>query len=107
MNAIFYKAAGALIAPFRYAQREVNELKEHAKDDIHVLIVNAVKVAGMVLAALFFVLFISFTAAGAINRGVGNDWLGYAVVAGFYLLVGAGIYIWKEMSDKKRREASA
>ncbi len=107
MTELFYKAAGAVLAPFRYAEREVQHLKENAKEDLQTLIANATKIAMIGVVGLFFLLFISITAAAAINESTGNAYLGWLIVAGFYLLVGIGLYIWKEVSEKKKSETHA
>jgi hypothetical protein len=102
MSELFYKAAGAILAPFRYAEREVQHMKETAKEDVQALIANAIKFTLIGVAALLFLLFISITAAAAINESSDSAYLGWAIVAGFYLLIGLGLYLWKQASDKKK-----
>lgn len=106
MTELFYKAAGAILAPFRYAEREVQHMKENAKEDLQTLLANAIKIALLSVVSLLFLLFISITAAAAINESTGNAYLGWLIVAGFYLIVGIGLYIWKETSDKKKPAAN-
>jgi hypothetical protein len=105
MSELFYKAAGAILAPFRYAEREVQQMKETAKEDLQAFIANLIKLALIAVVSLLFLLFISITAAAAINESSNNGFIGWAIVAGFYLLVGIGLYIWKEVAEKKK-EAS-
>lgn len=105
MNQLFYKAAGAILAPFRYAEREVEHLKEVAKEDVQALIAKAVKFTIMGIAGLLFLLFISIMAAALINRTLDSEYLGYAIVAGFYLVVAIVVYISKEATDHKKKEA--
>ncbi|HYC86317.1 MAG TPA: phage holin family protein [Chryseosolibacter sp.] len=100
----FYKAAGAVLAPFRYAEREVKHAKENFKEDAQAALAKVLKLAVMVFCSLLFLLFISITAAMAINRSMESEWAGFAIVAGFYLLVGIAMYIWKEVSEKKHEE---
>lgn len=100
----FYKAAGAVLAPFRYAEREVKILKENLKEDAQEVIAKILKIAVMVFCSVLFLLFISITAAMVMNRALESEWAGFAIVAGFYLLAGMGVYIWKE-SDKKNKNA--
>jgi hypothetical protein len=107
MSELFYKAAGAILAPFRYAEREVQNMKEIAKEDIQAFIANLIKLALISIASLFFLLFVSIAAAAAINNRSDNGLTGWAVVAGFYLLVGVGLYIWKESSEKKKSASSS
>jgi putative Mn2+ efflux pump MntP len=104
MTSLFYKAAGAILAPFRYAEREVQHMKEVAKEDIQAFLANLIKMVIIGIVAFLFLLFGSITAAAAINHSTGSEFLGYAIVAGFYLLVGIGLYIWKEATDKKKKE---
>jgi hypothetical protein len=100
---MFYKAAGAVIAPFRYAKREVHELKENLKEDAQEAMASLLKMAVVGICSLLFLLFISITVALAINRSMENDFAGFAIVAGFYLLVGIGMYIWNA-SEKHKME---
>lgn len=104
MSELFYKAAGAILAPFRYAEREVVHMKEVAKEDLQLFIANAIKMVILALASLLFLLFLSIMAANLINEKTESLYLGYAVVAGFYLLVGIGLYIWKQASEKKMKD---
>jgi arginine exporter protein ArgO len=106
MSELFYKAAGAILAPFRYAEREVVHMKEVAKEDLQKFLANAIKMVVIGIASFLFLLFISITAATAINQKTESLYLGYAIVAGFYLLVGIGLYIWKQASDKKENHTS-
>ena len=104
----FYKIAGAILAPFRYAQREIEReienAKENLKEEAQEAASNALKIVAMVLSALFFLLFGSMTAAIAINSSSKSAWLGFAIVAGFYLVVTIGIYLWKQVINKKKHE---
>jgi hypothetical protein len=100
----FYKAAGAVLAPFRYAEREVKTAKENLKEDAQAALAKVLKMAVMVFCSLLFLLFISITAAMAINRAMESEWAGFAIVAGFYLLVGVAMYVWKEATDKQHEE---
>jgi hypothetical protein len=100
---LFYKAAGAVIAPFRYAKKEVEHLKENIKEDAQEAMASLLKMAVVVFCSSLFLLFISITAAIAINRSLNNDFAGFAIVAGFYLLVGIVMYIWNA-SDKHKME---
>ena len=49
----FYKIVGAVLAPFRYAQREIENVKEHVKEEAHEAAANALKIVAMVFCALF------------------------------------------------------
>lgn len=98
----FYKAAGAVLAPFRYAQREVEHAKENLKEDAQEALSTVLKITIMALCALFFLLFVSITAAAAINDSMDSAWSGFAIVGGFYLLLAIGVYVWKQASDKKK-----
>ena len=104
MTELFYKAAGAILAPFRYAEREVQHMKEVAKEDLQALAGKAIKLTLIGLVGLFFILFLSITVAAAINDAMNSAFAGFAVVSGFYLLVGVGLYIWKVIAEKKRAE---
>jgi hypothetical protein len=103
MSEFFYKAAGAVLAPFRYAEREVDHMKEMAKEDLQALVANIIKFTILGIAGLLFLLFISIMAAALINQNMESDFAGYAFVAGFYLLVAVGVYISKQASDHKRK----
>jgi hypothetical protein len=54
----FYKAAGAVIAPFRYAEREVKTLKENIKEDAQEAMASLLKMAVVVFCSLIFYLLI-------------------------------------------------
>jgi hypothetical protein len=101
----FYKAGGAILAPFKYAQREINEVKEDLKEDAQDALATALKVAAMAVFALFFVVFISITAATSLNDSMDSPWAGFAIVAGFYLLLAVGVYIWMKATAKKKHES--
>jgi protein-S-isoprenylcysteine O-methyltransferase Ste14 len=107
MSELFYKAAGAILAPFRYAEREVKNMKEEAKEDIQAFIANLIKIIVISVVGLLFLFFVSVTAAAAINDSAGSSFLGWAIVAGFYLIVGIGLYIWKEATDKDKHKKPA
>jgi hypothetical protein len=98
---LFYKAAGAVIAPFRYAQREVDTLKENLKEDAQEAMASLLKLAAAVLCSILFLLFLSITAAIAINRSMQSDFAGFAIIAGFYLLVGIIMYVWNATNKHK------
>jgi cation transport ATPase len=100
----FYKIAGAILAPFRYAQREIENTKEHLKEDVQEAASNLLKIIVIVFCVLFCLLFGSMTAATAINSSWGSSWLGFATVAGFYFVVAIGVYLWKQATNKKRHE---
>jgi FtsH-binding integral membrane protein len=104
MTELFYKAAGAILAPFRYAEREVQQFKEIAKEDIQAFMANVIKMAILGLVSLLFLLFLSITVATLINRSANSEYLGFAIVAGFYLVVAIIVYITKEVSDHKKKE---
>lgn len=105
MSEFFYKAAGALVAPFRYAEREAKALKEHVKEDIQAYVAVILKLAAAGLAALLFLLFISIAVANWINQGMHSQIAGFAIVAAFYLLVAVVMYLLKLADDKKKKAA--
>ena len=100
---VFYKIAGAILAPFRYAQREIESAKENLKEEAHEVASNGLKIVAIVFCALFFLLFGSVTAAAAINSSLNSAWLGFAIVTGFYLTLTIGIYVWRAATIKKRK----
>jgi hypothetical protein len=99
---ILYKIAGAVLAPFRYAQREIESAKENIKEDIRDAASDVLKIVIMIFCALFFLLFGSIAAANAINSTSNHAWLGFAIVAGFYLTLAIGVYVWKHATNKKK-----
>jgi hypothetical protein len=101
---LFYKAAGAVLAPFRYAEREVKEAKENLKEDAQFALAKVLKLVVVGFCGLLFLLFISITAAMALNIALNSEWAGFAIMAGFYLLIAAGVYIWKTTEDKKHEQ---
>jgi hypothetical protein len=101
---LFYKAAGAVLAPFRYAEREVNHMKEVAKEDLQAFMANAIKLVAIGIVAFLFLLFGSITAATAINVSMESEYMGYLIVAGFYLIAAVVLYIWKLSADKKHEK---
>ena len=52
MSELFYRAAGTIIAPFRYAEREAKALKEHVKEDVQAYVAIALKLAVAGVAAV-------------------------------------------------------
>jgi len=104
MTELFYRAAGAIVAPFRYAEREAKMLKEHVKEDIQTYVAIALKLAVAGVAATLFLLFISIAVANWINNAMNSEIAGFAIVAGFYLLVAATMYILKLADDRKKKE---
>lgn len=104
MTALFYKAAGAIVAPFRYAEREAKMLKEQVKEDLQIYVAIALKLAVAGIAALLFLLFISIAVANWINASMDSDVAGFAIVGAFYLIVAATMYILKRADDKKKKE---
>lgn len=105
MSELFYRAAGAIVAPFRYAEREAKALKEHVKEDVQAYVAIFLKLAVAGVAAVLFLLFISIAAANWINNAMNSEVAGFAIVAGVYLLVAVVMYILKLADDKKKKEA--
>jgi hypothetical protein len=103
MNELFYKAAGALLAPFRYAERKLKDVKEEAKEDLQALLATVIKLVSMGIAALLFLLFLSIFLANLLNDALESEYLGYAIVAGIYLITAIALYIAKEVSENKRK----
>lgn len=104
MSELFYKAAGAIVAPLRYAEREAKLLKEHVKEDVQAYVAIFLKLAVAGVAALLFLLFISVAAANWINNAMDSNIAGFLIVAGFYLLIAGIMYILKLADDKKKKE---
>ena len=104
MSELFYRAAGAIVAPFRYAEREAKALKEHVKEDIQAYVAIALKLAVAGVAAVLFLLFISIALANWINEATDSRILGFALVGCFYLLIAVVMYILKLADDKKKKE---
>lgn len=104
MTTLFYKAAGAIVAPFRYAEREAMALKEHVKEDIQAYVAIALKLVVAGVAALLFLLFISIALANWINNAMDSEVAGYAIIAGVYLIVAGVMYMMKRADDKKKKE---
>ncbi|MEO5603262.1 MAG: phage holin family protein [Cyclobacteriaceae bacterium] len=104
MSDLFYKAAGAVLAPFRYAEREAKAFKEHVKEDVQLYAATLLKIALAAVAGLLFLMFLSLTVAHAINQAMDSRVAGYAFVAGFYLIVAVIMYVLKTVDDKKKKE---
>jgi hypothetical protein len=103
MSEMFYRAAGAILAPFRYAEREVKHMKENVKEDMQDLLASVIKIAVLAVTGLLFLLFISMTAAVALNNSIDSDYAGFAIVAGFYLIVAIVVFIMKQAGDHKHK----
>lgn len=101
MSELFYKAAGAILAPFRYAEREVNHIKEVAKEDVQAFMANVIKTLILGASGFLFLLFLSLGAASLINTEMNSPFLGFVIIGGFYLLVTIVLYIMKSASEKK------
>lgn len=104
MTELFYKAAGVIVAPFRYAEREAKALKEHVKEDVQTYVAIFLKLAVAGVAAILFLLFISIAVANWINNSMDSEVAGFAIVSAFYLLVAATMYILKLADDRKKKE---
>jgi hypothetical protein len=104
MTQLFYKAAGAIIAPLRYAEREAKALKEHVKEDVQTYVAIFLKLAVAGAAAILFLLFISIALANWINNEMNSEVAGFAIVSAFYLLVAVTMYILKLADDKKKKD---
>lgn len=102
----FYKAVGAVLAPFRYAQRELENAKENLKDDAREAVSNVLKIILIMVCSLFFLTFCSISAATAINSSSESAWLGYVSVAGFYLVMAVGVWIWRQLTRKQKEAAT-
>lgn len=105
MSALFYKAAGAIVAPFRYAEREAKALKEHVKEDLQAYVAIFLKLAVAGVAALLFLLFISIAVANWINNAMDSNVAGFLIVSAVYLLVAVIMYMLKLADDRKKKEA--
>lgn len=105
MSELFYKAAGAIVAPFRYAEREAKALKEHVKEDVQTYVAIFLKLAVAGVAGVLFLLFISIAAANWINNAMDSNVAGFVIVAAVYLLVAVTMYILKLADDRKKKEA--
>lgn len=104
MSELFYRAAGAIVAPFRYAEREAKALKNHVKEDLQTYVAIFLKLAVAGVAAVLFLLFISIAVANWINIAMDSEIAGFAIVAAFYLLVAVTMYILKLADDRKKKE---
>lgn len=104
MTSLFYRAAGTILAPFRYAEREAKMIKENVKEDIQAYVAIALKLAVAGVAATLFLLFISIAVANWINESMNSNIAGFAIVAGFYLVVAVTMYILKLADDRKKKE---
>ena len=105
MTELFYKAAGAIVAPFRYAEREAKAIKEHVKEDIQAYVAIFLKLAVAGVAAVLFLLFMSIAVANWINNAMDSTVAGFLIVAAFYLVIAAVMYMLKVADDKKKKEA--
>lgn len=104
MTELFYRAAGVIVAPFRYAEREAKALKEHVKEDVQTYVAIFLKLAVAGVAAVLFLLFISIALANWINNQMNSDVAGFAIVSGLYLVVAVTMYLLKRADDKKKKE---
>jgi hypothetical protein len=102
---LFYRAAGKILAPFRYAQREIEEKKENLKEEAQWALSTVLKMSAMALFALFFLTFVSISGAMAINDSMDSPYLGFALIAAFYLLAAICVFIWYKVSSRKREHA--
>lgn len=93
MSEEFKKIESLLEQVKDYTNTRIAQLKLSIAENISKLISNLVAtlVAGLVF--FFFIFFASFAGAIALGQLLNNGWLGFLIVAGFYLV--AGIIIWK------------
>lgn len=104
MSEFFYRAAGTIVAPFRYAEREAKAMKEHVKEDIQTYVAIALKLGVAAVAAILFLLFISIAVANWINTAMNSEVAGFAIVAAFYLVIAGTMYALKLADDRKKKE---
>lgn len=83
----FLKTAAAFISPIRYVEKGVDHVKENIKGDIEAMIARATKLAMFFAIGFLFLLFFSAMVAMILNTVLESNIWGYAVIAGFYLLV--------------------
>jgi hypothetical protein len=75
-----------------YANTRIAQAKLSIAENVSKVISNLVASLFAVLVFFFFLFFVSFAGAIALGQLFNNSWLGFLIVAGFYLL--AGIIIW-------------
>jgi cytochrome bd-type quinol oxidase subunit 2 len=93
------------LAPFRIAQRAIENTKENIKEEAREAASDILKILIISLCTLFFLIFGSITIASAINTSSNSAWVGYASVTGFYLILAVGVYVWKQTrKERKQRE---
>ncbi len=91
---LVYKTVGAIIAPFRYAQREIENTKESLEADAKKAAFYVLKISIMVFSCLFFLLFGCIALAIVLNENMNSPWSGFVIVAGSFFLIAMGIFAW-------------
>lgn len=92
MNDTFEKIEGLTEHVREYVQTRIEQAKLEIAEKTSLVIGNLIAVAVVMVLFLFVLVFGSIACAWALSDWLGEPWIGFLIVAGFYLLL--GIIIW-------------
>ena len=92
MNDTFEKIEGLTEHVREYVQTRIEQAKLEVAEKISLVIGTFIAATVVIILLLFVLVFGSIAGAWALSEWLGNPWIGFLIVAGFYLLL--GIIIW-------------
>lgn len=97
----FLKLDGLLENLTGYVEARVKLLKLEVREEVAKIVTQGLLLAMLLLIALLVVVFVSIGLALFINQYVSASYIGFACVAGFYLLVFILTYSFRKQIHKK------
>ena len=98
----FVKTAAFVISPVRYVEKGVAQVKENIKDDVEGMVSRIITVGILIFLGTLFLVFFSVMVAVILNNALDSNFLGIALVAGFYLAAFVILFIvWRMQSEDK------
>lgn len=95
---MFKKLIDTLI---NYIETKLEIYKLQAKEEASKIIAFIVLILIFLMLLLLFLLFISLFVGEIINKALSNDYVGYLIVSGFYIIGGLLLYLFrKKIQDK-------
>lgn len=96
MNNIVTNAENLVEHTHDYINTKIELLKLSTAEKSSAILANIIAGAIVTIVMVFFLVFASITIAIVIGSWLDNMWLGFLLVAGFYLLAGIVVWSFKE-----------
>jgi hypothetical protein len=93
MDSAFHKAEELAASIKQYAEAKIEEVKLTAAEKSSHLIANLVAGAVVAVVFIFFIGFASIALAFLLGTLIGKLWIGFLLVAFFYLLIGIAVWV--------------